>query len=256
MTRLQVFGDLLGLSVLIDGAPADPDGDGYVEVTPGTHNVQIVVDATGAVIFDEDIEVPGCFAEPAFGVVINEPICDGDVPYLAYNVTITGGTGSETLTITFVNPDGDDFVYTGLALGEGRVLWPGAEVDGDGNPIDWPGWTQLPDGTWVEGDEFDWVRPSVTVIFAVNPEATFEVDYPPSSPDCDANPPDTPSGSVGGLTPTPTLPPTDTFGGQATPTNDSWHTGGAPDPGPGHSPFLMYSTSHSPSCIHRRENPL
>ena len=64
VSRLQVIGDLLGLSVLIDDAPADPDGDGFIVVEPGVHNVKVIFDATGEVIFDEDITVPSCLAAP------------------------------------------------------------------------------------------------------------------------------------------------------------------------------------------------
>ena len=71
----------------------------------------------------------------------------------------------------------------------GSVLWPGAVPGPNGRGIDWPGWRQLSDGTWVQGDEFDWVRPTVQVLFQVNPEATVTVSYPPSSPNCLTNPP-------------------------------------------------------------------
>lgn len=122
-------------------------------------------------------------------VNVLEPICDNDVPYLQYAVTATGSPNT-TVTITWVNPTnpGASVVYANLPL-TGRVLWPGAVVDSHGNPLDWPGWTKLPDGTWVQGDEFDWVRPSVQVHFKVNPEATVTVAYPPATPTCNDNPP-------------------------------------------------------------------
>jgi LPXTG-motif cell wall-anchored protein len=125
--------------------------------------------------------------EPTLGIL--EPICDNDVPYLEY-VVDPEGTDAEDgdVTITWINPDGDDVVYENLPLA-GRALWVGAVVDEDGNPLDWPGWTQLDDGTWVEGDEFDWVRPAVDIVVTVNPDFELTVDYPPSSPICDANPP-------------------------------------------------------------------
>jgi hypothetical protein len=31
----------------------------------------------------------------------------------------------------------------------GQQLWPGAAVDALGEPTDWPGWTELPDGSWI-----------------------------------------------------------------------------------------------------------
>lgn len=122
-------------------------------------------------------------------VNVLEPICDNDVPYLSYDVTAVGSPNT-TVTITWIDPTdaGKSVVYANLPL-HGRVLWPGAVVDAQGNPVDWPGWRKLADGTWVQGDEFDWVRPSVQVHFKVNPEATVTVAYPPATPTCNDNPP-------------------------------------------------------------------
>jgi hypothetical protein len=120
-------------------------------------------------------------------VHILTPICDKDVPKLKYDIQAIG-TPNTTVTITFLNPSGANVVYADLPLA-GTVLWPGAVVGPDGRGADWPGWRQLADGTWVQGDEFDWVRPSVQVLFKVNPEATVTVAYPPSSPNCLTSPP-------------------------------------------------------------------
>jgi len=97
------------------------------------------------------------------------------------------GSPNTTVTITWVNPGGADVVQAGLPL-QGTVLWPGAVQGANGTALDWPGW-RLENGVWVEGDEFDWVRPSVQVHFKVNPEMTETIAYPPSSPDCLTNPP-------------------------------------------------------------------
>ena len=115
------------------------------------------------------------------------PVCDNDVPKLKYTVNPVG-TPNDKVTITFVNPSGPSVVYADQPL-TGTVLWPGAVPGPDGKGIDWPGWKQLPDGSWVQGDEFDWVRPNVKVLFQVNPEETVTVAYPPSSPSCNTNPP-------------------------------------------------------------------
>jgi hypothetical protein len=137
---------------------------------------------------------------PVLDVDFLTPICDGDVPYLTYSASF--GDATRVARITFVNPDGPDVSYFNLPL-KGRVLWAGAVVGPNGEPLDWPGWVQLPDGTWIEADDgFTWVRPSVTVELEINPVVSAVIGYPPATPLCDASPPDNP--------PTPTTTTTTT----------------------------------------------
>jgi LPXTG-motif cell wall-anchored protein len=114
-------------------------------------------------------------------------ICESDVPYLAYAVSLPEGIeaeGDNPLTVTFLNPDGENHVTTDLPL-EGRLLWPGASAD---EPKQWPGW-ELVDGSYVETDgNFAWTREGVQVLFEVNPDYATVVDYPEATADC-ANPP-------------------------------------------------------------------
>jgi hypothetical protein len=87
--------------------------------------------------------------------------------------------GATSVDITFINPNGPDVQYLDQPL-SGTVLWPGANED----PDDWPGWI-FKDGLWFEGDDgFLWVRPTVDVLFQVNPEVTLEVSYPSASEIC------------------------------------------------------------------------
>lgn len=126
--------------------------------------------------------------EPTLEVEVLQPICDGNVPYLQYAVSVVNAVG-DSATITWHHPNDptQNQVMSGVPL-SGTVLWPGAEVDEAGNAIDWPGW-RLEGDEWVEGDQWDWVRPSVQITVAVNPEATVTVAYPPSSPNCMTDPP-------------------------------------------------------------------
>ena len=114
-------------------------------------------------------------------------VCESEVPYLAYEVNLPEGaeTDEETpLTVTFLNPDGDDHVVTDLPL-DGRLLWPGAS---DTAPLQWPGWEQLEDGSYVETDgNYAWTREGVEVLFEVNPTYSTIVEYPEASTQC-ANP--------------------------------------------------------------------
>jgi hypothetical protein len=77
----------------------------------------------------------------------------------------------------------------------GEMLWPGAAVDADGNPTDWPGWNQLPDGTWFldPSDPFYVLRSTSIVEFRINPTVAAAVGYPPQTAFCVTNPPGTPT---------------------------------------------------------------
>lgn len=114
-------------------------------------------------------------------------VCESEVPYLAYEVALPEGQETDEenpLTVTFLNPDGDDYVIDDLPL-DGRVLWPGAS---DTAPLQWPGWEQQDDGSYVETDgNYSWTREGVEVLFEVNPTYSTIVEYPEASTQC-ANP--------------------------------------------------------------------
>lgn len=112
----------------------------------------------------------------------------GNIPYLAYELTLPEGVEPGPLTITFINPGGKDYVQSGLPL-SGRILWPGADTD----PPMWPGWA-LVNGEYVNigNGNFGWTRNGVTVTFEVNPSYSTTVNYPPASVAC-ANPPSSPA---------------------------------------------------------------
>ncbi|GAA1993445.1 hypothetical protein GCM10009718_33950 [Isoptericola halotolerans] len=111
-------------------------------------------------------------------------VCESGSPYLAYEVILPEGAEADSdnpLTISFLNPDGENHVTTDLPL-EGRLLWPGASAT---EPLQWPGWEQLEDGSYVETDDnFAWTREAVQVLFEVNPDYSTIVDYPAASEDC------------------------------------------------------------------------
>ncbi|WP_243075620.1 hypothetical protein [Microbacterium sp. SS28] len=108
--------------------------------------------------------------------------CVGDVPYLGYDLTLPEGfvAGADPVTITFVNPDGEDYVVENQPL-QGTLLWPGASAD---EPKMWPGWA-LVDGEYVETDgNYRWTRAGVTIVFEVNPTYETTVEYPQATALC------------------------------------------------------------------------
>ncbi len=116
------------------------------------------------------------------------PFCRDDAPWLRYALKAEG-TPSTTASITFGNPAGQHVAYNGVPL-SGEVLWPGAVLGSDGKASDWPGW-RLVDGVWTAGDDFSWARPSVAVLFQVNPEVQLVATYPAATVGCNPNPPST-----------------------------------------------------------------
>ena len=82
-----------------------------------------------------------------------------------------------------------------------RFVYPGASVDGAGNPTDWPGW-MLVDGHWVVDPSDARLRDGLTVVIEVNPTATATVSYPPATAAC-ANPQTTPDPAPSTTVPAP-----------------------------------------------------
>ncbi len=66
---------------------------------------------------------------------------------------------------------------------KGRVVFPGAEVDAQGNAIDWPGW-KFENGLWVTDPSDARLREGLKVVVEVNPTAEGTVSYPPATAPC------------------------------------------------------------------------
>ncbi len=82
------------------------------------------------------------------------------------------------------------FVASGETL-SGDLLWPGAAVDENGDPIAWPGWRLLASGEWIldPSAPFSDLRGSAVVEVRLNPSTDSIQTYPPASPNCNATPP-------------------------------------------------------------------
>lgn len=135
-----------------------------------------------------------------------------DIPYLTFSATFTGSTllsfvdtsGLERADAAdlgafsgqYASDDGDGSAVSGViraqfdievAGGEVvDVLWPGMELDADGNPVSWPGWAPIfDDGTIVGWDEVDdgfaWARTQDATelgVFATTPDGDTTDLYP------------------------------------------------------------------------------
>lgn len=122
-----------------------------------------------------------------FELVGPEPVCELDLPHLEFETNVP----VDDLTLVWVQvpaPEGEDADFSGRDSSgnevtglvrytqtvedleptddgvEGRVLWPGMEVDEDGEPVAWPGWEpDVRDGVpvgWnrVDDHAFAWAR--------------------------------------------------------------------------------------------------
>ncbi|UXX79707.1 choice-of-anchor L domain-containing protein [Reichenbachiella carrageenanivorans] len=115
-----------------------------------------------------------------------EEQCINDVPYVDYEVTALGfDPAGLTALVEWVNASGNVVQTLTNQPMSGRLLWPGAEVDSNGNGVNWPGWDFV-DGTWVQVE--DGLRNGMNVRISVNPENTLTVSYPPATPACAAQP--------------------------------------------------------------------
>jgi len=142
-------------------------------------------------------EEPEQPSEPSLDGSVATGVCLADAPWIFFDVTLTDPDGEATShDASLVLSDGTNTET--IALGtigdsgklQGKVLWPGASVDDEGNANGWPGWKQLDDGTWVQTDgNFAWTRNLTSAELVVNPELKVALAYPPATPDCIAAPP-------------------------------------------------------------------
>ena len=117
------------------------------------------------------------------------PICVRDVPFVLVTFGDQPQFDGRTATVTFIDLRGN-VVATHTATYRANTsvmfVYPGASVDADGNPTDWPGWRWDGD-EWVPDPTDDYLRDGLTVRVEVNPTATGQVSYPPMTSAC-ANP--------------------------------------------------------------------
>jgi uncharacterized repeat protein (TIGR01451 family) len=170
--------------------------------------------ATGTAVVDtlegpKDIDDTGQVRtplEPSIDVGLFTETCINDTPYIDVIVNTIGGfqptlvDGKATVTLRmFGDQDGngvfDTFIEEQVlqiapnAQGNlvGRALYPGAEVDANGDPIDWPGWI-FTGGLWQIDPTDDFYRDGLRIEVSINPTGEVSVEYPPATPECNANP--------------------------------------------------------------------
>lgn len=180
---LAKFAVAIGVAALITASPLAAQGAGS-DVT----SIPAVAQATA------DPYTPNPPDEPSLAGSVLGVECVGDVPWINFNVELSDPDGQATNhTATLVITDGSNVVEVPLGVLvnnslSGRVIWPGASVDAQGNASGWPGWAFV-DGAWVETDgNFAWTRGAITAIIRVNPEISVPISYPRATVDCATGP--------------------------------------------------------------------
>jgi hypothetical protein len=89
--------------------------------------------------------------DPELRIIALSSVCRRDVPYVVVTFSGDASLNGRSATITFVDVDGKVVATHTVTFQSGTTMqyvYPGAAVDGAGNPVDWPGWV-------FDGD--DWV---------------------------------------------------------------------------------------------------
>ncbi len=176
--RLTITGTPTDINEALDGAVFQPDVD-FTGEAAITLNVE---DEDGS----EDTEVVVIDVQEFRDIEITvNSVCINDVPYVEYAVTAVNFEFDGPVTIQWVKMDGEIAEELSGQPAEGLLLWPGAEVDGNGNALDWPGW-ELEDGIWVQVE--DGLRPEMQLVITANPTNSVVVSYPPATPNCAVDP--------------------------------------------------------------------
>jgi hypothetical protein len=141
-------------------------------------------------------------ANPSLAGSAVTSVCDGNVPYITYEIALTDPDSQSTSnTATLILSDGtntESIVLGDLVNGQlsGTILWPGASVDANGEPSGWPGWTKV-GGQWVQtSGNFGWTRNLTSATIEVNPDLVVPLSYPDATPDCATAPPGVTTASV------------------------------------------------------------
>uniref|UniRef100_UPI00404A399F T9SS type B sorting domain-containing protein n=1 Tax=Fulvivirga sp. TaxID=1931237 RepID=UPI00404A399F len=189
----------------IPGLVVTGNGTGSITITGGS--LSDINAALEGSVFTPDVDFIGealitvttldeCGATDSKNIVINllenrdidiiiEEVCLNDVPYVRYEVTPENFTPTGLVTIIWSKVSGEVVSTLTDQPMSGTLLWPGAELDDQGNAINWPGW-ELRDGIWIQIE--DGLRPEMLFTIRINPEKTVTVSYPPATPNCAVNP--------------------------------------------------------------------
>ena len=122
--------------------------------------------------------------------VVAESKCLKDAPWLEYTVTPNYDVTGDVVKIEWLNSEGTVVKEQSSQPLTGKLLFPGASVDGNGKGSAWPGY-QYSGGKWVQvTDLTSTIRNAGAKIrVTVNPTQTIDISYPASTASCLTSPP-------------------------------------------------------------------
>lgn len=123
--------------------------------------------------------------ERSLDVTAFSPECVRDTPFVRYTIVPVGFVpADEHATLTVKDRNGNVVETREVTSFSGTFIYPGASVDSDGNPTDWPGWKRAEDGRWIPDVSDSFLREGLVIDVAVNPTATATVSYPAATSAC------------------------------------------------------------------------
>uniref|UniRef100_UPI00404AAE43 Ig-like domain-containing protein n=1 Tax=Fulvivirga sp. TaxID=1931237 RepID=UPI00404AAE43 len=112
-------------------------------------------------------------------------ICVDNSPRLEYNVVAIGFNPNGRVTLRWERLDGTVVLELTNQPLTGTILWPGSELDANGNMVKWPGWT-LENGIWIKIS--DGLRPQLRLRVISTVQNVVTVNYPISTTTCAVDP--------------------------------------------------------------------
>lgn len=123
--------------------------------------------------------------EQALDVSGFSPVCIAGAPFVQYDIETINFSSTGPVTLTFLDKRGglvEERVVNNLS---GRTIYPGASVDDNGSPTDWPGWTRAANGSWIPDATDAGLRDGLTIQVEVgDATATATVAYVATDAPC------------------------------------------------------------------------
>ena len=129
-------------------------------------------------------------AKPAPSISIDgSSKCENNAAYLVYKVTPNFDATGKTAKIEWLNSAGTVVKTQNTLPLSGQILYPGTDVDGNGQGIAWPGWQQV-DGKYLTSNDLNSsIRNSGSKVrITVDATATYDISYPASTESCFTDP--------------------------------------------------------------------